>query len=156
MFRMNVVTIMSVTTLRTWRGEFLYLAYPRPILSYLIQILFYLILTYVLWTQTRTTSERIRCNTLIFVDNSTVVVQRRHHPSNTTLSRNIWSTIHAAADAVVDDPARRYCAEDSATSERPQRPVSMIRSRGTLSLNFSERSTANSTWSQSTRQLTYF
>ena len=43
------------------------------------------------------------------VDNSTVVAQRQHHPSNTTLSRNIWSTIHAAAAAVVDDPAGRYC-----------------------------------------------
>jgi len=85
-----------------------------------------------------------------------VVAQRRHHPSNTTLSRRFWPTIHAAAAAVVDDPAGRYCTEDSATSERPQRPLSMIRSRGTLSPNFDERSTANSTSAQSTPQLTYF
>ena len=90
------------------------------------------------------------------VDNSTVVAQRRHHPSNTTLSRSIWSTIHAAAAAVVDDPAGRSCTEDSATSKRPQRPLSMIRSRGMLSPKFNERSTANSTCVQSTHQLTYF
>jgi len=41
-------------------GEFLNLAYPIG-LSYPNPIL-----TYVLRTQTRTTSERIRCNTLIF------------------------------------------------------------------------------------------
>ena len=57
--------------------------------------------------------------------NLTVVVQRRHHPSNTTHSRGNWSSnvlrqTYAAATAVVDDPAGRSRTEDSATSERPR------------------------------------
>jgi len=32
-------------------------------------------------------------------------------------------------------PHIHFCTEDSATSERPQRPVSIIRSRGTMTLN---------------------
>jgi len=52
--------IPSVTTFPPWQLRVRNLAYPRPILSYPI-------LTHVLWTQTRNTSERIlRCNTLIF------------------------------------------------------------------------------------------